>query len=51
MLIASEKHMSMSTGVDAFETNHPVTSKSQVYDIAAGKYRKLVEFGSSKSQT
>ncbi|CAI9287623.1 unnamed protein product [Lactuca saligna] len=50
MLIASEKHMSMSTGVDAFETNHPVTSKSQVYDIAAGNYRKLGEFGSSKSQ-
>ncbi|KAI3667204.1 hypothetical protein L6452_42253 [Arctium lappa] len=45
MPIVSEKHLS--TGVDALESNHPVASKSQVHDMAAGNCRKI---GSSKCQ-
>ncbi|KAI3525954.1 hypothetical protein L1887_05091 [Cichorium endivia] len=48
MLIASEKHMT--TGVDALETNHSVTSKSQVYDIEAQNYMNKGQHYPSRSQ-
>ncbi|KAI3788379.1 hypothetical protein L2E82_01143 [Cichorium intybus] len=40
----------MSTGVDALETNHSVTSKSQVYDIEAQNYMNKGRHYPSRSQ-
>ncbi|KAL4587389.1 hypothetical protein LXL04_000258 [Taraxacum kok-saghyz] len=48
MLIASKNHLT--TGMDALESNHPVTCKTQPYNNPAENYRNLGQLFSPKSQ-